>query len=97
MIAGRIIMPMIPGAKDLPRETHASLVSALQRSLSIQSGYRVIDSDGKIIECLKPTLRDRPNHKAIERTLRFINCINTGDIATTLPLVPAPVKGRSAS
>ena len=86
-IAGRIIMPMIPSAKDLPRKTYASLVSALHRDLGVLPKYRVTGSDGKFIERLKPSLWIFPNLEAIERTLRFINCINTGDIATTLPLV----------
>ena len=87
-IAGRILLPMIPGAKDLPRETYANLVSDLHRILHIMPGFRVIDSDGKIIESLKPTIRHFPYYEDIERTLRFINCINTGDIAATLPQVP---------
>ncbi len=86
-IAGRIIMPMIPSVKDLPRNTYASLVSALHRGLGVLPKYRVTGSDGKVIEHLRPSIKILRDLETTERTLRFINCINTGDIATTLPLV----------
>lgn len=86
-LAGRILIPMIPGSDDLPRETYANLVSFFHRGMGLRPGFRITGSDGKIIESIRPKFEHYPHFEDFDRTLRFINCINTGDISATLPYV----------
>ena len=86
-LAGRILIPMIPGSDDLPRETYANLVSFFHQSIGLRPGFRITDADGKIIESIRPKFEHYPHFEDFDRTLRFINCINTGDISATLPYV----------